>query len=234
MINLHAQYSFMEVKIYKAKVVQELQAFYADIIQSRESYNSIKDHLSAFALKMYEGVNSNNKSQFTELNNYHPKYIGKTVDELIDVSISKEDCFECVAYQRGFKNWNECSTLTNIPYNHSFELAVELLLNGQIDLLKDQLKKEPELIAYKSQFGHQATLLLYSASNGVELYRQQVPSNLEQIIEILLNTGADLNSKMKVYGGEFDTFSLFTTSAHPYKAGIGKRIENMLKRKMST
>ena len=60
----------------------------------------------------------------------------------------------------------------------------------------------------------------YCGNNGVEFWRQQVPLNLKTIILFLLENGANKNATMSVYGGEFDTLSLLTTSAHPINAGI--------------
>ena len=91
------------------------------------------------------------------------------------------------------------------------------------------MEENPDLIFQKSKFGHQATLLHYVASNGVEFWRQIVPHNLPEMISYLIEKGADKNAKMKVYGGEFSVLPLLESSAHPYAAGIADQMIEILK-----
>lgn len=72
-------------------------------------------------------------------------------------------------------------------------------------------------------------LLHYVASNGVELWRQNVPRNLPAICEMLLLKGANASAKMSVYGGYYDTLSLLLTSAHPKAAGLMDELALLLK-----
>ena len=81
----------------------------------------------------------------------------------------------------------------------------------------------------RSQYGHRASLLNYAGSNGVEFWRQQVPLNLAEIVIYLLEAGADKNATMKVYGGEFNTFELLTTSIHPLRARIMEEMKLILR-----
>ncbi|MDH3698954.1 MAG: hypothetical protein OER83_01835 [Flavobacteriaceae bacterium] len=43
---------------------------------------------------------------------------------------------------------------------------------------------------------------------GVELWRQQVLTNIAEFAKILLQQGADKNALMMVYGGEFTAYAL--------------------------
>ena len=116
-----------------------------------------------------------------------------------------------------------------MKYDKPFEVAVDFLLIGQLDNLKKCLDGNPDLIFRKSQFGHQATLLHYVGSNGVEFWRQVVPFNLPKMTKYLIEKGADKNAKMKVYGGGFPVLSLLETSAHPFAAGIAQEMIEILK-----
>jgi len=95
--------------------------------------------------------------------------------------------------------------------------------------LKSLLKKHPKLLTEHSSYGHKACLLHYTASNGVELWRQQVPTNIVEIAKILLHQGADKNAPMKVYGREFTAYALAESSGHPYDAGIAPELLAVLK-----
>ena len=88
------------------------------------------------------------------------------------------------------------------------------MLSGDLDSLRRLISEDASLITQRSCYGHRATLLHYCGNNGVEFWRQQVPLNLKDIIHFLIENGADKNATMSVYGGEFDTLSLLTTSAH--------------------
>jgi hypothetical protein len=54
--------------------------------------------------------------------------------------------------------------------------------------------------------------------------RQVVPENLKDIIELLISNGADPKSKIPVYGGAFDFFQLFESSADPGHSGFNKDV----------
>ncbi len=220
------------VGIYKAEIVKQIHNFYGDLLIRRNEFLTIKNHLKALAEKHREGVKSKIPCTFVELNNYHPSYIGKAVDQLLDFEIPKEASYECVAYEHGFASWSDLNHKTDCPYNRQFEVGLDYLLNGNLDSLSDHLDLNSDIINQTSLFGHKAMLLHYTASNGVEFWRQQVPLNLPKVIELLIEKGADLKAKMKVYGGEYDTLSLLTSSAHPYKARVGKAAEQVLQRQV--
>jgi hypothetical protein len=115
--------------------------------------------------------------------------------------------------------------LGNEKYNTPFEKAVNCIIDGATTDLKYWLSAQPQLTHQTSQYGHQATLLHYTASNGVEIWRQSSPPNLGEITTVLLRNGAKKDATMKIYGGRFTALELFTTSAHPYEAGVGKVAE---------
>jgi hypothetical protein len=94
------------------------------------------------------------------------------------------------------------------------------MLAGDFKGIKKIITGNNALLNQKSQYGHEATLLHYSASNGVELWRQKVPLNLPEMVEFLVENGANRNARMKVYGGEYTAAELLLSSAHPRQAGI--------------
>ncbi len=214
--------------IYKAKVVTELQKWYGTLLTNMTQFNTIADHLSALSERLFEGVQQNNAVVFSEINNYNPNYLGVDVDILQAKNLGIADCQLTIACEHGYADWAHLEAGAQTAYNSQFESAVNLLLEGNLNELRNMIAAYPELVSEKSNYPHGATLLHYAASNGVEFWRQQVPYNLKEIVQFLLDQGANPKVTMAVYGGHFDVLSLFTSSAHPYEAGIGKEVELVL------
>lgn len=205
--------------MYKPQIVLDLEEFYGDILNDPEHYGSIYEHLEAIAQRMWEGLQHGNNAVCTEINNYHPSYLGMEVENVLTAGLTQADCQHTTANQYGYSNWETVKEQTK-PYDLAFEKAVDMLLEGAVKDLENQLKMRPNLVHQCSQYGHSATLLHYAGNNGVELWRQKIPYNLADGIGLLLASGADKNAKMKVYGGAFTTWELLKTSAHPYDSGL--------------
>jgi len=215
------------IKVYVPEIVVQLKDFYADYLEDLGSYPSIYIHLKVLAQRLNEGVQEKEKSVLTEISNYHKDYLGKK--ELIDPKeFTLEDCQQTIANEYGFPDWLTLAQQTQKPYNLNFEHAVSLLLSGNLTSLTELITDKPQLLQTRSQYGHQATLLNYAGSNGVEFWRQQVPSNLPEITRFLINAGADKSATMKVYGGHYNTYELVVTSAHPEAAGLMEEMKEAL------
>jgi hypothetical protein len=207
------------MKIYKDKTVQDLEDFYGGLYVQRELYDTISSHLTALAERMWEGVQTNNEAVLKEINNYHPRYLGRPTAQLAKLGLTENDCKHTLAHEFGFRRWAELTHL-NSPYDLAFENCIDTMLAGDFKGIKKIITGNNALLNQKSQYGHEATLLHYSASNGVELWRQKVPLNLPEMVEFLVENGANRNARMKVYGGEYTAAELLLSSAHPRQAGI--------------
>ena len=216
------------MKVYSAPIINEIISFYGELLQPKLS-ESVHDYLSKLSFKMYEGLEHKENCLYTQLNNYHPDYLGTPVLVLKDIKFELEDCQHSIANEYGFSSWNKVQALEKVYYNIEFENCVDAIIKGDSKTLKNILETHPEVINAKSQYGHEATLLHYTGSNGVELWRQQVPMNLEEIIVMLLDSGANKNALMNVYGGSFTAYDMFTTSAHPLDSGLDISIAELLK-----
>jgi ankyrin repeat protein len=100
------------------------------------------------------------------------------------------------------------------------EAAIDAVVAGDEETLRGSLAANPELVRARSDREHGATLLIYTAANGVEGYRQRTPANVVRIAEMLLDAGADVEATADVYGGGCTTLGLAATSGHPRQAGV--------------
>jgi hypothetical protein len=142
-------------------------------------------------------------------------------------SLSLPDARLIVARDHGFASWSsvggECDPI--------FECAVDAVVLGHIDELERLLVAAPDLIRRRSAYGHHATLLHYTAANGVEIRRQVVPANAAEVAALLLSAGADSAATLQAYGGTPDTLAMLRSSAHPRAAGVALAIERVLARR---
>ena len=139
-----------------------------------------------------------------------------------------DDARETIAREYGFADWADVEVRGNEPPDRAFEAAVDAILAGRIDDLRELLKRRPELVRERSAYGHQATLLHYVGSNGVETYRQVVPANLVEVTRVLLEAGADVNAEANFYGSGCAVLGLLITSAHPVEAGVMDAMVDLL------
>ena len=130
-----------------------------------------------------------------------------------------------VARDHGFTSWSSVAG----ECDPDFELAVDAVVLGRIEELDQILADAPDLIRRRSAYGHRATLLHYTAANGVEIRRQVVPANAAEIAARLLDAGADPAAAIHAYGGTPDTLAMLRSSAHPRAAGVADEIERVLR-----
>jgi len=111
-----------------------------------------------------------------------------------------------------------------------FEKAATAVLCGDASGLKALLVSHPTLVSERSSQPHHATLLHYIADNGVELLGRDsdngvaslgsYPGNAVELLDILLDAGADVNATADFYGGGATTLGLVATSIHPARARV--------------
>lgn len=136
-----------------------------------------------------------------------------------------------IAVAYGFESWPKFSRhVQALMHNSSvsrFEAAVDAIVDGDVTALRELLRADPKLAQARSTRRHAATLLIYTAANGVEDYRQKTPPNIVEIADLLLDSGAGVDAAANVYGGGCATLELVATSVHPQRAGVQ---ENLLQK----
>lgn len=150
------------------------------------------------------------------------------LEALFALKFTLDDARFCIAKEHGYKNWQEVALEKN-NVDPTFESLVDSMLAGDIDTIKDAVSRDPNIVHQRSSYPHRATLLHYTGSNGVEGYRQVVPLNLAEIVDFLLEAGADQALKANVYGG-CTARELTETSKHPYEAGVIKKVQMTYKK----
>jgi hypothetical protein len=130
-----------------------------------------------------------------------------------------------IARMHGFESWPRFSAhldalAREVSPISQFEVAADAIVAGDDVTLRRLLHDHPELIRARSTREHGATLLHYSAANGVENYRQKTPANAVRIAEILLDAGAEVDAEADMYGGGCTTLGLAATSVYPELAGV--------------
>jgi len=163
----------------------------------------------------------------TYLTNGHPEYAGQATHHIPFGSIPRSDFEKAIARTVGYRDWAGVAQETTLP-DPDFERSIDLLIAGDKDGLAAMLTQKPDLIHQSSAYGHRAGLIHYVGANGVELWRQQVPANLPEMLQLLLDHGADPQQEHNIYQGQGNVRTLIETSAHPKDAGLSEELLQVL------
>jgi hypothetical protein len=109
----------------------------------------------------------------------------------------------------------------------AFELAVEAVVDGDVEGLARMVAADPSLVRARSTrvccFDppvHGATLLHYLAANGVEGHRQRTAARAVEVARALVAAGAEVDALAWMYGGAYATVGLLVSSSPPAEAGL--------------
>jgi len=213
--------------IYYPDEVRKVRILHQNVLRS--SHATIYDQLSAFAKNLHQALRVKNPAGCIEVSNYHPKYIGSSTHKIFKAQLNEADCKLTIARSCSFEDWDAVSALRHKTIDNEFERAVDLLLCGAYYQLKSLLIQSPYLIHQHSDYGHYAGLIHYVTANGVELWRQYLPSNIVDLTQLLLEFGADIDMRSNIYGGTETLLQLLQTSCHPWDAGVGEALVSILK-----
>ena len=129
-----------------------------------------------------------------------------------------------MAQQQSFETWADLVAFVDAVAKPgpvaTFETAVEAVVSGDLATLQSMLREQPDLVRARSARRHHATLLHYTAANGVEGERQKTPPNAVAITKALLDAGAEVDALADMYDHKCTTMSMLVSSAHPHDAGL--------------
>ena len=213
---------------YIADSVASTIALYAGLIDEAAWSRPAVEQLGLQATRLLDGHRRCEPGAYVELSNWLPELVGCSAEWIWSVNISEDETRRALARQHGYLAWAtvEASDVRPIAM---FECAVGAVLAGELDELERLFHKAPELATMRSHFGHRATLLHYLGANGVETYRQRVPSNAAAVAAWLLSRGADVGATADMYGGGQTALGLVLTSAHPAAAGVTDELARVLR-----
>jgi len=211
--------------MYKSASVQAVQRLH----QHREGKyaTTVMEDLSQRVDDLLEHQIDQVLAVATYLTNGHPEYAGQATHHIPFGSVKRADFEKAVARTVGYRDWSGVEQETK-SLDPDFERAVDALLAGDKEALSAMLSQKPDLVIQSSAYGHRAGLIHYVGSNGVELWRQQVPENLPELLQLLLDHGADPQQTHNIYQGNGDVRALIETSTHPKDAGISAELLQVL------
>lgn len=216
----------IKINVHRDPQVESLIELFDGLLTASNYQIPIRSHIE----QLSERVLSGHKSK-------HPgivfvtasKFGKKSLSDIFSSEFTLADARNCVAKDFSYENWAAIENLGALKPDAAFESLIDSLLVGDLKSIKNAIAVKPELVHQRSSFPHKSTLLHYTGSNGVEGYRQVVPSNLAQIVETLLLSGADASLEAKVYGG-CTAENLMKTSKHSHDAGLYEELQNVFNR----
>lgn len=192
---------------------------YDDRFGSRH-FESVQQMLQELAEDVYRLSQSNHPLVRVLIKSWLPQGTRRDIDPEQPLSIDLEEARLAVAREHGFRNWDDVVDNGPTAIDIEFEAAVDAVTTGNVAALRSLLAAAPRLRHQRSTFGHRAALIHYVAANGVETRRQLAPSNVRQIIEVLVAYGAQPDETCGLYGGgpSSTPLCLAISSQHPTAA----------------
>ena len=217
------------VDVYVCSGVQQVSDLHKEMLRAYPGRFLVINVLERQAETLLKAYEQSNPVVCIQLSNWLKDCIGRSPEAILGMGLGLQDMRLCVAHEHGYPNWEVATARGDLPLDPEFEMAVDAVVHGRIEALGEMVEGNPGLVHRASNYGHEAMLLHYVAANGVETWRQMVPSNAAAIARLLIERGADRNARMRVYGGHHTTLELLLTSAHPAEAGVTDEVAAVLR-----
>lgn len=206
--------------VYCHPMIKQVVALHAELLSVYPGNLRVLDVLEQQANVLWQQLEAKDEAICIQLSNWLPACVGMKPTDILKQDLTIHHMRLAVAREHGYATWEEALIDGNKPLDVNFEHAVDAILSGNVKKLVELLEATPALVNQRSDYGHKATLLIYLAANGVETWRQVVPSNADEIVSVLVSAGADIESTIEVYGGHHTFLELLLSSAHPREAGV--------------
>lgn len=186
-------------------------------LRSINPKTKIEDWLRGHADLLWDSYKSGDQRITVELSNYHPELIGASNEAIMAHQIKYHEIENVILEQYSFMTWMDIKEAGK--FDIEFERAVNAVLAGDTLRVAEMINAKPELVNQKSQFGHQANLIQYLGANGIEIWRQMIPAEVVDMLELLIEQGADPDAPNNIYGGS-NLRTLIETSEHTLLSGL--------------
>jgi len=208
--------------------VRAVQDLYGDIIGADALERSCREQIELLADRLAAGHRAHHPGAWVELHNWHPDLVDRTEADVWDLSLGSADFLGAAGRGHGYADPTDVEGDDTRP-SPRFEAVVDAMLRGDLDGLAKDLDDDPTLARGASHWPHRATLLHYATANGVEIYRQVVPSNLPDLVRLIIDHGADVNATSFAYGARQRPLGLLLSSGHPHLAGVTTDVAAILR-----
>ena len=175
------------------------------------------DQYKKQAKDLLKAVRAEDPKAIQRIRQFHPQGSEVSRPSLCDAQL-------VLAREHSFESWPKFSGYVHeLGQANSacaeFERAADAVINGDVEALKEMLRRNPALVHARSLREHRSTLLHYVSANGVEDYRQKTSNRAVEIATVLLDAGAAVDAVADAYG-KGTPLGLTATSIHPLRAGV--------------
>lgn len=212
-------------QIYIPDDVSSLKKLLAEELPLLHSLILIQDYIIRVADRLQSAIDNRNPILSVLLRNHYTRFSFESLEDIWNQS-HQIDLQELSARMHGF---NEFSDIDSVSYiDPELQMGIDHFLNSPIEIFQDYIINHQSILDKQTAFGHQASLIHYIGSNGVEIYRQQVPLDIVIRVSILKDLNASFDISHKIYGGHCSLIDLIETSAHPKDAGVRKQLMKII------
>ncbi len=195
-------------------------------------YRAPLDDYQRNADALFNALKSGDENVLWRFKWEHPRFRGKSVDDVKAATLDLSDAQWVLAHEYGFDTWADLAAFTDAAHHDPavarFEAAVEAVISGDLETLRTLLREDPQLVRARSTRRHHATLLHYIGANGVEGGRQKTPPNAVEVTRTLLDAGAEVDALADMYDAKCTTMSMLVSSSPPDEAGLQTALAEML------
>jgi hypothetical protein len=119
--------------VYVSEVVREVERLHRDLFTDSFRQHPIREQLDRQAHRILEGHKTGDRAVVPHITCWHPTLVCHTADDIMNSSFSLDDARQTIAREYGFADWSDVEARGTNPPDPAFELAVNTLLNGDVD-----------------------------------------------------------------------------------------------------
>ncbi|HTT22038.1 MAG TPA: ankyrin repeat domain-containing protein [Candidatus Sulfotelmatobacter sp.] len=187
-------------------------------------------HLKYQAKDLLKGHRAHDPSVAQRIREFHPRWTKASDAEIFAAHLTLSDAQLAIAREYGFASWTRLkrrierpkpADAVTLPHHERiedpiFRLAVDLIDAGDVEELRDHLKKHPALAHRRVEFEggnyfRNPSLLEFIAENPVR--RRKLPNNIVGIARVILDAGVEPSAVNEV-------LMLVATGCVPRECGV--------------